>query len=150
MTRKEAREHSFCILFSTFFQKENAEKLIERYFESTAKDVKAQEKDLAFIQNEVTGTMAHQKTIDERISRALVDWKLERLSTTDLAILRLCAYEMEFDPNIPISVSINEAVELAKRYSSDAAPAFINGVLGTVAQEIEALTKEPSDGASGL
>ena len=61
------------------------------------------------------------------------DWKLSRLSHVDLAILQITVYEMRYEEEIPVSVSINEAVELAKKYSSDAAPAFINGVLGTIA-----------------
>jgi N utilization substance protein B len=71
--------------------------------------------------------------LDEEIGQALRGWKVNRLSKVDLAILRLAAFEILTVSDMPIKVSINEAVELAKKYSMDAAPAFINGILGSLA-----------------
>ena len=134
MSRKTAREHAFRILFSAQFQRENAELLINRYFGEETPD----EKDLEFVRGEVEGTITHLESINEKIEGALEDWKLSRLSHVDLAIFQIAVYEMVYDREIPVSVSINEAVELAKKYSSDAAPAFVNGVLGTISKELEA------------
>lgn len=134
MSRKTAREHAFRILFSAQFQRENAGLLISRYFSEETPE----EKDLEFVRSEVEGTIAHLESINEKIEGALEDWKLSRLSHVDLAIFQIAVYEMVYDKEIPISVSINEAVELAKKYSSDAAPAFVNGVLGTISKDLEA------------
>ena len=84
------------------------------------------------------GVRANVSEIDETISKLAVDWKLERIMRVDLSILRLAIYEMVFVDDIPVSVSINEAVELAKRYGGDADASFINGVLGGVARRGEA------------
>ena len=132
MSRKTAREHAFRLLFSTQFQNENVDTMLERYLEANP-GVEPEEKDLNFIRTEVAGTLQHQQEINKEIEGALQDWKLSRLSHVDLAILQITVYEMRYEEEIPVSVSINEAVELAKKYSSDAAPAFINGVLGTIA-----------------
>ena len=132
MSRKTAREHAFRLLFSTQFQNESVDTMLERYLEATP-GVEPEEKDLNFIRTEVAGTLQHQQEINKEIEGALQDWKLSRLSHVDLAILQITVYEMRYEEEIPVSVSINEAVELAKKYSSDAAPAFINGVLGTIA-----------------
>ena len=132
MSRKTAREHAFRLLFSTQFQNESVDTMLERYLEANL-GVEPEEKDLNFIRTEVAGTLQHQQEINKEIEGALQDWKLSRLSHVDLAILQITVYEMRYEEEIPVSVSINEAVELAKKYSSDAAPAFINGVLGTIA-----------------
>lgn len=77
-----------------------------------------------------------QEAIDARISSHLsAGWKISRISRTALAILRVAVYEMEYVEEVPVSVAINEAVELAKKYSADDA-SFINGVLGAVAKEL--------------
>ncbi|MBQ7916668.1 MAG: transcription antitermination factor NusB [Firmicutes bacterium] len=135
MSRKTAREDAFRILFSAQFQQVSPDSLISRYFDN--KEL-PEIKDLEFIRQEVSGALKNQDDLYKRIEGALKDWKLSRLSQVDRAILQIAAYEMVYDEDIPVSVSINEAVELAKRYSSDAAPAFINGVLGTIAKELEA------------
>ena len=132
MSRKTAREHAFRLLFSTQFQNESVDTMLERSLEANP-GVEPEEKDLNFIRTEVAGTLQHQQEINKEIEGALQDWKLSRLSHVDLAILQITVYEMRYEEEIPVSVSINEAVELAKKYSSDAAPAFINGVLGTIA-----------------
>ena len=86
--------------------------------------------------NELTnGVIEHAEELDERISKYLRNWTIERLSKVDLAILRLGAWELQCG-NTPPGVVINEAVELAKAYSEDRAGAFVNGVLGSLSREI--------------
>ena len=75
--------------------------------------------------------------LDEKINAASVGWKTSRMNRTDLAILRLAAFEILFDDEIPDKVAINEAVELAKAYGEDESYAFINGVLGQIAADKE-------------
>ena len=72
--------------------------------------------------------------IDEKIASMAKGWRIDRMSRTDLAILRLSTYELLYDPDIPEGVAINEAVELAKTYGGEDSPSFINGVLGGLAR----------------
>ena len=82
-----------------------------------------------------------RKAIDELINANAKGWKTTRMNKVDLSILRLAVYEMKWDDEVPVGVAINEAVELAKMFSSDEAPSFINGVLGKIARSLEE-TKE--------
>ena len=86
-----------------------------------------------FAQRLVAGIMEHQVEIDERLKDAVENWKLGRMSKVDLIILRLATYELLFCPDIPLNVSIDEAIEIGNRYGSDDSPTFINGVLDQVA-----------------
>ena len=67
--------------------------------------------------------------IDRKLDEVTEGWSVKRMGKVDLTIIRLAVYEMKYDDDIPVSVAINEAVELAKRYGSENSPAFINGVL---------------------
>ena len=73
------------------------------------------------------------REIDDLINGNTTGWKTTRMNKVDLSILRLAVYEMKYDDDVPVKVAINEAVELAKRFSGDEGPAFINGVLGRLA-----------------
>ena len=75
------------------------------------------------------------------INEHTTGWKTGRMNKVDLSVLRLAVYEMKWDDEVPVGVAINEAVELAKMFSSDEAPSFINGVLGKIARSLEE-TKE--------
>lgn len=135
MKRTEAREQIFKVIFQLgFYDEEHIVEQIDIYLDNLEEEIKSivTEKDRQFIVNEVEGTLANLKDIDEIISKSAKGWKLSRLSKVDLNILRLAIYEIKHDDSIPVNVSINEAINLAKKYSSDEAPAFINGVLGHV------------------
>ena len=136
MSRKAAREHAFKIVYELPFyqglEQENVTVLTDSYMRDFVEE-SLDEADTAFIQAETLGVQQKQEELDEVIGAALKGWKVSRLSRVDLAILRLAAYEILYMPSLPVKVSINEAVELAKRYSQEAAPAFINGILGTIA-----------------
>ena len=86
-----------------------------------------------FAQRLVAGTVEHRAEIDGLLEDAVENWKLGRMSKVDLIILRLATYELLFCPDIPLSVSIDEAIEIGNRYGSDDSPTFINGVLDQVA-----------------
>lgn len=77
----------------------------------------------------------HKAAIDEEISKYLKDWTIDRLSKVDLSILRLALLEIRYIEDIPVSVSINEAVELAKKFSDEEASSYINGVLGSAVRD---------------
>lgn len=86
-----------------------------------------------FAQRLIAGTVEHRAEIDGSLADAAENWRLERMSRVDLIILRLAAYELLYCPDIPLQVSIDEAVEIGNRYGSDDSPTFINGVLDRVA-----------------
>lgn len=78
----------------------------------------------------------NREAIDEKIARYSVSWKLDRMPRTDVAILRLATAEIVYIDTIPDAVSINEAVELAKKYGTEQSPKFVNAILGSIVKEI--------------
>lgn len=132
MSRRSARKNAFFLLFQMdFSEAAEFEQIKELFFAEKEEPVDEEEK--AFILSEVEGVHANMEKIDGMIVACAKGWDPERMNKVDLAILRLAVYEMKY-AEIPVGVAINEAVELAKKFSSDEAPAFINGVLGKVAQ----------------
>ncbi len=132
MTRRESRELAFVLLFEKSFSDAVLEEIMENAGE--AREIVRD----PFALSLAEGVIAHTEEIDAEITEFSHKWSKDRLSRVALAILRLAIYEMKWENNIPISVSINEAVELAKRYGGDADASFINGVLGGVARRHEA------------
>ena len=88
-----------------------------------------------FCRDLVNGVVSNIEAIDEAITRASAHWSVSRMAQVDRAILRLAAYEILFLSDIPSKVSINEAIEIAKRFSAPEAPMFINGVLDKLAAQ---------------
>lgn len=84
----------------------------------------------------VEGVEANGPALDETIQRFARDWKLERMPALDRALLRLGVYELSHRPDVPTGAVISEAVELAKRFSTDESGRFVNGVLSAVAAEV--------------
>lgn len=88
--------------------------------------------------NLVKGVDEHKAELDERLASISQNWSIDRMPLMDLAILRIALYEMLYVDVVPISVSINEAVEMAKAFGGeDDSPKFINGMLGNIARQIE-------------
>lgn len=96
------------------------------------------EEDCRFIQSLAGGVAEHEEELDEKISAYLRGWSLSRVARVDLAILRLAFYELLYLNDAPESVVINEAIEMAKRYSTDRSGAFVNGVLGALSRRDKA------------
>lgn len=88
----------------------------------------------------VEGVADHEPDLDEIIARYASGWSLERMPTLDLLILRLATFELRNRAEVPIAVAIDEAVELAKRFSTDDSGRFINGVLASIARELRPAT----------
>ncbi len=143
MTRREAREHCFKMLFcQDFYPAEEKEEQLGRYFEAPAEDVTDQsgadevlhqvnvpEEDRRKLEDRVEKIMARIPELDREIDRVAEGWKTRRMGKVELTILRLAVYEMKDDGEIPEKVAINEAVELAKKFGGDDSPAFVNGIL---------------------
>ena len=132
MTRKEARETVFSLLFETEFQKE---KTPEEIYALAQEDRDLAEN--AYVKNTYFGIQSHLSELDELISRHANGWRTDRLSRVARAIIRLCTYEMKYDAEIPLNVSLNEAVELTKKFDDPKAKAFVNGVLNAVKDELK-------------
>ena len=132
MKRSELREHIFKVIFGLEFNEEDAlAEQIELYFDQLEEDAK--EKDLEYIRTKVQKISEKVKDIDVLINEKTKGWKTTRMNKADLSILRLAVFEMKWDEDVPVGVAIDQAVELAKKYSSDDGPSFINGVLAKLA-----------------
>lgn len=132
MKRTELREHIFKVLFGVEFNAEQEmPEQLQLYFEQLEN---AREKDLDYIRTKSSKIAEKIAEIDSLINEHTTGWKTSRMNKVDLTILRLAVYEMKWDEDVPTGVAIDEAVELAKKYSSDEGPAFINAVLGKLAE----------------
>ena len=127
MNRHELREATFKNIFQLPFHKEPIE-LID--FEGEYKDIS--EEDISYIDERVKGIISHLSDIDATIDRYSEGWKTTRMDKAVLAILRTAVYEIMYDEDIPDKVAVDEAVELAKVFTDDKGPGFVNGILSTV------------------
>ena len=89
-----------------------------------------------FVADLVQGASREQAAIDELIARYAIDWAVDRMPVIDRTLLRLAVYELRSRPDVPVAAVISEAVDLAKRYSTDESGRFVNGVLSSVAKEV--------------
>ncbi len=131
MQRKTARENTFILLFERVCKKdETSEEIFEK-----ATEIRGLEYD-DYVREVFFGSTLQESVIDAAIEKHLVGWKKERISPVSRAILLLAAYEIMFMPDIPEKVSINEAVELAKKYDDEKSYSFVNGVLNSLSKEL--------------
>lgn len=133
MKRSELRENIFKIIFGVEFNPlEELNEKITLYIDQMDE---VSEKDAIYITEKVQKVAEKLEEIDALINEAADGWKTTRMGKVDLSILRLAVYEMNFDDDVPVKVAINEAVNLAKEFSGDESPAFINGVLGKIIEK---------------
>ena len=130
MRRSKVREHIFKMLFSIGFDAADADEQIELYLEQVEE---ASEEERGYMRKKVKDIAAHEEEIDAMINEHTTGWKTGRMNKVDLSVLRLAVYEMKWDDEVPVKVAIKEAVELAKNFSGDEGPSFVNGVLGKLA-----------------
>ena len=130
MNRKLSREKTMELLFGMTLSKDTVEEVVETFVENYEGNIK--EIDLTYVKRALIGVENNKKAIDEAISSNLQNWKIDRISKVNLTILRLAAYEILFDENVPINVAINEALEITRRYSDEKSVSFINGVLDKI------------------
>lgn len=128
VSRKLAREMAVCFLFQVEFQRENIKEQVEDFIDSYGES----NYDKDYFLEIINGVLNSLKEIDELIDTNANDWSIDRIAKMDLPILRVAIYEIKHREDIPVGVSINEAVELAKKYGSNDSPKFINGLLGQI------------------
>jgi transcription antitermination protein NusB len=130
MGRRASREIAMKLLYQLEIQKEDHEEQIKTVLEEHS----LTQNDKDYIVEVVDGVFSNLLYIDKIIDKYSKGWKISRISKVDLSILRLSIYEISYRKDIPLSVSVNEAVELGKKYSSEEAGAYINGLLGKVSK----------------
>jgi N utilization substance protein B len=139
MNRRKSRELAMKLLFQMTMNKEdykevisNLQENIEHYVKDVEEDINLTDIDMEYITRILKGVEENRELIDSEIEKHLLNWKLNRLSKVDITIMRICTYEMLFEVDIPNSASLNEALELAKKYSDEKSVSFINGVLDKI------------------
>ena len=130
MTRKEERELAFTLIFEKIF---NDELTVKEIMDNAVEARLIEENTFAFSLAQLT--YDNREEIDKIIDENSVGWKIERLPKVTLAIMRMALCEILYVPSIPKGVSINEAVELAKKFAAQADASFINGILGKYVRE---------------
>lgn len=133
MKRTELREHIFKMIFSYEFNSDDEmPEQMQLYFEQMDGG-EPKEKDIEYIRSKALAVILRTEEIDALLNQNTKGWKTSRMNKVDLSILRLAVYEMKWDEDVPEGVAINEAVELAKKYSGEDSPSFVNGVLAKFA-----------------
>ena len=132
MKRTELREHIFKMIFGLEFNEETEMPEQMRLYFDQLED--AREEDLEYIQTKAEKIAGKTEEIDALINAHTKGWKTSRMNKVDLTILRLAVYEMKWDEDVPVGVAIDEAVELAKKYSGSDGSSFVNGVLAKLTE----------------
>ena len=133
--RRDAREAVLCMLFDYSFQAdEKPEELldmyIEHYYSEAEKNISSEIRNDKYFSQTYFGVISNINKIDEIIEKCSEKWSKARISRISTSILRIAIYEILYCDDIPVEVSVNEAVELAKKYDTDESYTFVNGVLG--------------------
>ena len=128
-TRRKGRELALQALYQIEITGDPSVNAVESFLRHFEGNAKAKE----FARRLVSGVVSQGSAIDQTIEQTTENWKLARLAKVDLVILRMATYELTFCPDIPVAVSLDEAIELAKRFGSADSANFINGVLDQIA-----------------
>lgn len=144
MNRKEAREIALHLVFGMGFRSFSADEVLSDYLdkgimESVGSDValyakELDEKQFRYIRGIVIGIADHLSELDALIEQNARGWSMKRISRITMAVLRLAIYEMQYVEDVPTSVAINEAVNLAKAYETEDTGTFVNGILGAISR----------------
>nr|WP_312576299.1 transcription antitermination factor NusB [Sedimentibacter sp.] len=128
-TREEAVKIAYCMDVNKNFDKSMPNQYVEHF--------ELQDIDLEYLNKTICDMIDNLEAIDNHVTDNSKDWKIGRIAKVDLAILRIALSEILYDDSIPKSVSINEAVEISKKYSNEDSHKFINGILGTVVRDVK-------------
>lgn len=139
MTRRNARELIMQMLYEgNYHPEEDRERILyDKINEMDHKEKNNNKAIIKFIEDTYFGIYEHLQEIDEKIMGAATNWSFARIAKVDLSILRLAIYELNYT-DVPVRVAVNEAIEIAKAFSTEKSPKFINGVLGSITKTNEA------------
>ena len=131
-SRSRCREWALQFLYQAEFAGPHRPEALERFW----RHFQTEDAPPAYLLDLVEGVTSHLEELDVFIVRYSEHWRLERMTIVDRNLLRLAIYELLYQPHIPVKVVINEAVEMAKRYGSEASGGFINGILDQVRMSV--------------
>ena len=134
-SRRKARECALQMLFAADVADTSAEEVVRTYW-SELGEADIEDTARAFATRLATGTLAHVEALDERIRSRAEHWRISRMAVVDRNILRLAVYEFLHEPT-PRTVAINEALEIARRFSTYEATQFINGILDAIKRDLD-------------
>ncbi|HEX8773625.1 MAG TPA: transcription antitermination factor NusB [Pyrinomonadaceae bacterium] len=134
-SRRKARECALQMLFAADISEARADELVRSYWAELS-DEETETSAREFATRLATGTLAHLTELDERIRSRAEHWRISRMAVVDRNILRLAVYEFLFEPT-PRTVAINEALEIARRFSTYEATQFINGILDAIKRDLD-------------
>ncbi len=143
--RRKARESTLQILFQLEFNNSQPEKAIKQYW----KYRRASQEIKSYSDLLVEGILSHQEEIDTLIQSVSEHWRLARMAVVDRNILRIAVFELLYEKNIAPAIIINEAIEIAKKYSNEEGAMFVNGLLDAVRKELEPDDKSDKEGKNG-
>ena len=146
-TRRKARESALQMMFAADVDRDEAEVLTSDYWNELG-DQTFDDKTREFANNLVRGTLKNLQAVDDRIRSRAEHWRIERMAIVDRNILRLAVYEFLYE-DTPKTVVINEALEIARRFSTFEATQFINGILDAIKLDLEKAEKDPEAKADG-
>ena len=132
-SRRAAREYALQMLYQWDLRRDNLDTSIATFWEVN----KAEDDVRTFADRLVYGTVEHLEALDPLIARHAKNWRLERMETLDRNLLRMATQELLHEPDTPATVVIDEAIEIARRFSTLESPQFINGLLDSIYKEIE-------------
>lgn len=133
VNQRQVREVVMQVLYARDIRKDSLEKVAEGLI---PEEILAQEKSRAFAQKLLTDVVTHQKMIDEYIAKHADNWELDRMAVIDRNLMRMAIAEFLFMEDIPPKVTINEAIEISKKYSTEKSGKFINGILDATLNEL--------------
>lgn len=140
--RTRAREIALKVLYASDITKETVLVCLEKYWEDNPQK---DETIISFVEFLTMGTDKYMKEIDACISKCAANWELDRMATIDRNILRFACFELLFDKEIPPKVSINEAIEMAKKYGDKDSGKFVNGILDKISKVNKDKKKDASN-----
>jgi len=135
--RRKAREETLRILFRLEFENKQIEKTLNQYWKSK----KASEEIKEYSTWLVNGVISDQAKIDNIIQQVSEHWRISRMALVDRNILRMAVFELLYEENIAPAIVINEAIEIAKKYSGDEAATFVNGILDAIRKNLKDIKK---------
>jgi N utilization substance protein B len=138
-SRRLCREWALQFLFQQDFNRGDIQWALQKFWE----DKKASAQSKSFTEELINGVIANIKTLDELIQKYTENWEMKRMNAVDRNVLRLAMYEMHFRADIPPVVSINEAVDLAKDFSSIESGRFVNGILDRARKDLHRPARTP-------
>ncbi|MBQ9505146.1 MAG: transcription antitermination factor NusB [Lachnospiraceae bacterium] len=134
LSRRSLRENIFILVFMSEFNDYSLmPEQIRKFLDDPERE--ADEASLEYIEKKAKEIILREEELDDVINTYAEKWNTERMGRVELAIFRVAVFEMLYDDDIPVSVAINEAVELAKKYGPEDSPSFINGILANIVRE---------------